>query len=69
MIIPNDPDKFLSSWKYLETAKYVQSLGRVIRQKDGDNTLFIEAKDKEFFRQQNGILASILLSGIIIPLI
>jgi hypothetical protein len=54
MIIPNDPDKFLSSWKYLETAKYVQSLGRVIRQKDGDNTLFIEAKDKEFFRQQNG---------------
>ena len=54
MIIPNDPDKFLSSWKYLETAKYVQSLGRVIRQKDGDNTLFIEANDKEFFRQQNG---------------
>lgn len=54
MIIPNDPDKFLSSWKYLETAKYVQSLGRVIRQKDGDNTLFIEAKDKESFRQQNG---------------
>jgi hypothetical protein len=53
MIIPNDPDKFLSSWKYLETAKYVQSLGRVIRQKDGDNTLFIEAKDKESFRQQN----------------
>ena len=54
MIIPNDPDKFLSSWKYLETAKYVQSLGRVIRQKDGDNTLFIEVKDKESFRQQNG---------------
>ena len=54
MIIPNDPDKFLSSWKYLETAKYVQSLGRVIRQKDGDNTLFIEAKDIESFRQQNG---------------
>lgn len=54
MIIPNDPDKFLSSWKYLETAKYVQSLGRVIRQKDGDNTIFIEAKDKESFRQQNG---------------
>jgi hypothetical protein len=53
MIIPNDPDKFLSSWKYLETAKYIQSLGRVIRQKDGDNTLFIEAKDKESFRQQN----------------
>ena len=54
MIIPNDPDKFLSSWKYLETAKYVKSLDRVIRQKDKDNTLFIEAKDIESFRQQNG---------------
>ena len=54
MMIPSDPDKFLSSWKSLETAKYVQSLGRVIRQKDGDNTLFIEIKDKESFRQKNG---------------
>ena len=66
-MIPSDPDKFLSSWKYLETAKYVQSLGRVIRQKDGDNTLFIEIKDKESFRQKMEISASILLSGIIIP--
>lgn len=53
MIIPKDPNKFLSSWKYLETAKYITNLDRVIRQKNGDNPLFIQVDDIEKFRDEN----------------
>lgn len=64
MRLPNDKSKFLSSWKYVETAKYIPSLSRVIRQKDGDKPLFIEVENIESFRSENknvGLYTSIWL--------
>jgi len=53
MIIPVDPEKFLSSWKYVETAVYVDSLDRVIRQKNGEKISFLDVKDIENFRKKH----------------
>ena len=53
MRLPNDKSKFLSSWKYVETAKYIPSLSRVIRQKDGDKPVLIDVDDIELFRLRN----------------
>lgn len=53
MRLPNDKEKFLSSWKYVEIAKYVPSLSRVIRQKDGDKPVLIDIDDVEKFRLEN----------------
>lgn len=36
MWIPEEEDKFSSKWKYVEIARYVPSLDKVIREKDGD---------------------------------
>ena len=41
MKIPNDKEKYLNSWQLVETARYVPSLSRIIRDKDGDNPRFI----------------------------
>ena len=46
-------NKFLSSWKYVEIAKYVPSLNRVIRIKSGDKTTFITDEDIPSFREDN----------------
>jgi len=53
MIIPTNPEKFLSSWKYVETAVYVNSISRVIRQKNDDKISFIDIKDMETFRNKH----------------
>lgn len=53
MRLPNDNSKFLSSWKYVETAKYVSSLSRIIRQKDGDKPVLIDVANIESFRSEN----------------
>lgn len=49
MKIPNDPSKYLSSWNLVETAKYVPSLSRIIRDKDGDNPRFTSIYDMETY--------------------
>lgn len=53
MKIPNDPDKYLSSWNYVEVARYVEKLNRVIRVKSGDAPLIITTDTVENFRQEN----------------
>lgn len=53
MKISNSENKYLSSWKYLELARYVPSLNRVIRLKEGDKPILIEVKDIENFRNDN----------------
>jgi len=40
--LPSDKTKFLNQWKYVEVARYVPSLDRVIRDKVGDNPLFYD---------------------------
>lgn len=53
MKIPNDPDKFLFSWRYVEVAKYIPKLDRVIRIKDSDNSVIYNIFDIEKFREEN----------------
>jgi hypothetical protein len=47
MKIPTDPTKYLSSWNLVETAKYVPSLSRIIRDKDGENPRFTSIYDMD----------------------
>lgn len=53
MKITNDPNKYLYSWRYVEIAKYVPSLDKVIRIKDGDQPKMIDINDIESFRKDN----------------
>lgn len=53
MIISEDKSKYLSAWRFVELAKYIPSLDRVIRQKDGDNPILIDVSDIEKFRTEN----------------
>lgn len=51
-IDPNN-NKYLSEWKYVELAKYVQGLSRVIRVKENDLPVLIDVLDIENFRNSN----------------
>lgn len=53
MKITDDPSKFLYAWRYLEIAKYVPSVEKVVRIKEGNSTVFIESSDIEKFRESN----------------
>lgn len=53
MKIPNDSTKYLSSWRYVEVARYIPKLDRVIRIKNGDNPLIIDVANIEKFRSEN----------------
>lgn len=39
-----DDESFLSQWKYVELAKYVESIKRVIREKDADGTFLYDIR-------------------------
>ena len=51
MKLPIDQDKFLSQWRYVEVARYVPSLDRVIRDKSGDSPLFYEYNNLDAYRK------------------
>lgn len=51
MKLPIGQDKFLSQWKYVEVARYVPSLDRVIRDKSGDSPLFYEYNHLEEYKK------------------
>jgi hypothetical protein len=53
MIISQEEDKYLNKWQLVETAVYIPSLSRVIRQKENGNTKFISVFDLEKFRQEH----------------
>lgn len=42
-----DDNSFLSQWKYVELAKYVESIKRVIREKDSDGTFLYDIRRAE----------------------
>lgn len=53
MKLPNDKSKFLNQWKYVEVARFIPSLNRVIRDKVGENPLFYDIDDIDQYRKQN----------------
>jgi len=54
MIIPEDKDKYLYKWRYVELAKYVKNLSRVIRLKNNDLPQMLDISNIENFRNENG---------------
>jgi len=48
-----DDSKFLSSWRYLELARYVPSLKRVIREKSGDKPLIVSYEEALEYAAKN----------------
>ena len=52
MKLPLDKDKFISQWKYVEVARYVPNLDRVIRDKNGDDPVFYEMENIDQYRQK-----------------
>jgi len=62
MRLPSDKTKFISQWKYVEVARYVPNLDRVIRDKNGDDPVFYDIKDIDTYRRQhqnNGLYTSV----------
>lgn len=62
MKIPQDKDKYLSSWHLVETARHVPALSRIIRDKEGDNPKFVSIFDIDKYRKQynnNGLYTSV----------
>ena len=53
MKLPLDKDKFISQWKYVEVARYVPNLDRVIRDKNGDDPVFYEMENIDQYREKH----------------
>jgi hypothetical protein len=54
MRLPDPGDKYTNQWKYVEVARYVESLGRVIRDKVDGNPLFYDIEDISDYAGKNG---------------
>jgi len=50
MRLSNDETKFLNQWRYVEVARYVPSLDRVIRDKAGDDPIFYDINNINEYR-------------------
>ena len=56
MKITDDKTKYTSAWTYVETAKYVESLNRVIRDKKSDQTVFININEiDQYCKKHNNV--------------
>lgn len=52
MKLPTDKNKYLSAWTYTEFARYVPSLKKVVRQKNGEFALLIDVDKIESLRKE-----------------
>lgn len=52
MKIPQDKEKYINAWQWVETARYVPSLSRIIRDKESDKPKFVSIFDIENYRNQ-----------------
>jgi hypothetical protein len=61
MKITIDETKYISAWVHVETARYVNSLNRVIRDKKSDKTLFTNIHDMGNYCSKNGNIRNIYI--------
>lgn len=54
MRLPDSGDKYTNQWKYVEVARYVESLSRVIRDKNGDEPVFYTFENIDEYTSKNG---------------
>lgn len=50
----NEQNKFLSAWRFVEVARYVPSLKRVIRDKENNLPLVLDYSDVISYANKNG---------------
>lgn len=60
-----DQSKYLSAWKYVEVARYVPSLSRVIRDKKDEKPLVINYSEVEAYSQKHSNTRNIYFSLVI----
>lgn len=48
-----DQSKYLSAWKYVEVARYVPSLSRVIRDKKDEKALVIDYSEVDSYSEKH----------------
>lgn len=65
MIPVEGEGKFLSSWRYVELARYVPSLKRVIREKSGDKPLIVDYKEALTYASKNNLTRDIYISMVV----
>ena len=59
MKIPEDKDKYTSKWRFVEVAKYVKSLSKVIRDKRGTDSVLIDIDEVKDYADRNNNVRNI----------
>lgn len=59
MKIPEDKDKYTSKWRFVEVAKYVKSLSKVIRDKRGTDSVLIDIEEVKAYADKNNNVRNI----------
>jgi len=59
MKIPEDKDKYTSKWRFVEVAKYVKSLSKVIRDKRGTDSVLIDIDEVKAYADKNNNVRNI----------
>jgi hypothetical protein len=54
MRLPIEEDRFLSQWKYVELARYIPNLKRVIREKDSDGNILYDIRRSKPYSDKYG---------------
>lgn len=59
MKIPEDKDKYTSKWRFVEVAKYVKSLSKVIRDKRGTDSVLIDIDEVKAYADKSNNVRNI----------
>lgn len=62
MKLTSDNSKFTNKWKFVEVAKYVNSLKKVIREKKDDLPVFMHIDEVDQYAKENGNVRNIYFS-------
>lgn len=62
MKLTSDNSKFTNKWKFVEIAKYVNSLKKVIREKKDDLPVFMHIDEVDQYAKENGNVRNIYFS-------
>jgi len=62
MKLTSDNSKFTNKWKFVEVAKYVNSLKKVIREKKDDLPVFMHIDEIDQYAKENGNVRNIYFS-------
>jgi len=62
MKLNSDETKYTNRWKFVEVAKYVKSLNKVIREKKDNLPVFLDIKEVNNYAEQHQNIRNIYLN-------